>query len=47
MYLKTQGIPPNNHPVRQELDRVRLYVKKIKMLSGEKSKESEGAWGAF
>ena len=36
VYLKTQGVSPANHPVKAELDRVRLYVKKIKVLSGER-----------
>ncbi|KAJ3425919.1 sun-cor steroid hormone receptor co-repressor [Anaeramoeba flamelloides] len=30
MYLKTQGIDPKNHPVKKELERVKLYIKKIK-----------------
>ena|SRR5690349_21859337 len=37
VYLKTQGVSPANHPVKAELDRVRLYVKKIKVLSGERA----------
>ncbi|KAJ3447580.1 sun-cor steroid hormone receptor co-repressor [Anaeramoeba flamelloides] len=30
MYLKTQGIDPKKHPVKKELERVKLYIKKIK-----------------
>ena len=30
IYLKTKGENPTDHPVKKELDRVRLYLKKIK-----------------
>jgi exosome complex protein LRP1 len=36
MFLKTQGVPPNDHPVKAELDRVRNYIKKLKDLSSKK-----------
>lgn len=37
VYLKTQGISPSSHPVKQELERVKLYIKKLKELA-EKQK---------
>eukprot|EP01125_Pyxidicula_operculata_P021263 TRINITY_DN811_c0_g1_i1.p1 TRINITY_DN811_c0_g1~~TRINITY_DN811_c0_g1_i1.p1 ORF type:complete len:189 (+),score=43.94 TRINITY_DN811_c0_g1_i1:693-1259(+) len=36
MYLKTQGISPADHPVMEELQRVKSYIQKIKSISGEK-----------
>ncbi|XP_028513178.1 nuclear nucleic acid-binding protein C1D [Exaiptasia diaphana] len=30
MFLITQGIDPKNHPVRQELDRIKKYMGKVK-----------------
>eukprot|EP01112_Ceratiomyxa_fruticulosa_P004503 TRINITY_DN1503_c0_g1_i1.p1 TRINITY_DN1503_c0_g1~~TRINITY_DN1503_c0_g1_i1.p1 ORF type:complete len:211 (-),score=44.87 TRINITY_DN1503_c0_g1_i1:106-738(-) len=33
MYLKTQGIETEDHPVKSELERVRNYIKKIKDIS--------------
>ena len=30
MYLKTQGINPEEHPVKQEIARIQLYFKKLK-----------------
>jgi len=32
VYLKTQGIDPSTHAVKEELDRVKLYVKKLQDL---------------
>ena len=34
---------PANHPVKAELDRVRLYVKKIKVLTGERPAGADAA----
>lgn len=34
IYLKTQGISTSEHPVKQELERVRQYLKKVKTLEG-------------
>jgi len=28
-YLKTQGISPQDHPVKKELERIKLYIKKL------------------
>ena len=39
MYLKTQGSNPNNHPVKQDLERVKRYMEKIKNSSGKSSSE--------
>jgi len=39
VYLKTQGVSPTNHPVKQELERIKLYIKKMKELT-EKKQES-------
>eukprot|EP00967_Tisochrysis_lutea_P133016 scaffold232842_cov32-Tisochrysis_lutea.AAC.1 len=35
MYLKTQGIEATNHPVMEELDRVKAYVRKVKEVTKE------------
>eukprot|EP00002_Diphylleia_rotans_P023747 TRINITY_DN4672_c0_g1_i1.p1 TRINITY_DN4672_c0_g1~~TRINITY_DN4672_c0_g1_i1.p1 ORF type:complete len:164 (+),score=50.56 TRINITY_DN4672_c0_g1_i1:79-570(+) len=32
MYLNTQGVQPKDHPVKAELDRVKLYMAKLKEL---------------
>ncbi|RDD40729.1 Nuclear nucleic acid-binding protein C1D [Trichoplax sp. H2] len=32
MYLNTQGISPKDHPVKQELDRIRTYMNKVQAL---------------
>lgn len=34
-YLKTQGVDPRDHPVREELGRVQEYMKKVKGASSE------------
>ncbi|ORX89180.1 exosome-associated factor Rrp47/DNA strand repair C1D [Basidiobolus meristosporus CBS 931.73] len=34
IYLKTQGVPPNDHPVMKELERIRGYIQKIKETEG-------------
>eukprot|EP01137_Pigoraptor_chileana_P012407 Opistho-2@64784 len=36
MYLNTQGVSPADHPVKQELERIRGYMKKVKDLSETK-----------
>ena len=38
MYLKTQGISPNGHAVKDDLDRVKEYMAKIRKMeeSGDK-----------
>mmetsp|Transcript_32056 Transcript_32056/g.80460 ORF Transcript_32056/g.80460 Transcript_32056/m.80460 type:complete len:219 (-) Transcript_32056:86-742(-) len=41
MYLKTQGILPAQHPVKQELNRVRLYIEKLKDIE-LKEKQANG-----
>ncbi|KAG8469080.1 hypothetical protein KFE25_007598 [Diacronema lutheri] len=35
IYLKTQGVSTSDHPVKQELDRVRQYLKKVKGMSSD------------
>ena len=35
IYLKTQGVVTSEHPVKQELERVRTYLKKAKSASGQ------------
>mmetsp|Transcript_37758 Transcript_37758/g.52434 ORF Transcript_37758/g.52434 Transcript_37758/m.52434 type:complete len:218 (+) Transcript_37758:157-810(+) len=36
MYLKTQGVPLNDHPVNSELERVQRYIKKVeRAIDGE------------
>ena len=40
VYLKTQGVDPQTHPVKEELARIREYMKKLKMsAAGKKAKE--------
>ncbi|KAJ6247198.1 sun-cor steroid hormone receptor co-repressor [Anaeramoeba flamelloides] len=41
MYLKTQGIDPKNHPVKKEIERVKMYIKKIKDISELKKLSSD------
>ena len=33
VYLKTQGLPTANHPVLEELERVKAYIRKVKEVS--------------
>ncbi|KAL6044299.1 DNA-binding protein c1d [Balamuthia mandrillaris] len=33
VYLKTQGVSPQGHPVKAELDRVKSYIQKVKRLA--------------
>jgi exosome complex protein LRP1 len=39
IYLKTQGLPTTDHPVKQELDRVRQHLKKVKTVAGQVEEE--------
>jgi exosome complex protein LRP1 len=39
IYLKTQGLPTSDHPVKQELDRVRQYLKKVKGVSNQAAEQ--------
>ncbi|KAK3252683.1 hypothetical protein CYMTET_38025 [Cymbomonas tetramitiformis] len=34
MYLRTQGLSPEAHPVTREMDRVKLYLDKVKKAAG-------------
>ncbi|CDS08602.1 hypothetical protein LRAMOSA09963 [Lichtheimia ramosa] len=40
MYLKTQGVFPQEHPVATELARIRTYIEKIKKAEGKGPKPS-------
>ncbi|KXS17663.1 hypothetical protein M427DRAFT_54268 [Gonapodya prolifera JEL478] len=42
VFLRTQGINPRDHPVMQELERIKLYVAKVKSVEG--SDKSQNAW---
>ncbi|XP_022206397.1 nuclear nucleic acid-binding protein C1D-like [Nilaparvata lugens] len=48
-YLKTQGIDPNEHPVKQELDRIKTYIAKSKVIHDRKfrPKVDQGASKRF
>ncbi|KAJ1625199.1 hypothetical protein T492DRAFT_1041463 [Pavlovales sp. CCMP2436] len=35
IYMKTQGLPTADHPVKQELDRVRKHLQKVKTVAGQ------------
>lgn len=37
VYLKTQGINPDDHPIKQEIARIQLYFKKLKERSNKAS----------
>ncbi|KAF0975046.1 hypothetical protein FDP41_005799 [Naegleria fowleri] len=37
LYLKTQGINPDDHPIKQEIARIQLYFKKLKERSNKAS----------
>lgn len=41
MYLKTQGIPANNHPVMEELERVKAYIRKVRNVSKEAEEKAD------
>ncbi|XP_070571374.1 nuclear nucleic acid-binding protein C1D-like [Ptychodera flava] len=36
IYLTTQGINPKEHPIKQELDRIRNYMNKVKEITDKK-----------
>ncbi|RZF36622.1 hypothetical protein LSTR_LSTR007325 [Laodelphax striatellus] len=48
-YLKTQGVDPNEHPVKQELDRIKQYIAKSKVIHDRKfrPKVDQGASKRF
>eukprot|EP01097_Dermamoeba_algensis_P006848 TRINITY_DN4270_c0_g1_i1.p1 TRINITY_DN4270_c0_g1~~TRINITY_DN4270_c0_g1_i1.p1 ORF type:complete len:204 (+),score=36.63 TRINITY_DN4270_c0_g1_i1:167-778(+) len=41
MYLKTQGVSPSKHRVKEELERVKLYFQKIKAISTKSQPSSQ------
>mmetsp|Transcript_38820 Transcript_38820/g.62201 ORF Transcript_38820/g.62201 Transcript_38820/m.62201 type:complete len:88 (+) Transcript_38820:176-439(+) len=43
MYLKTEGVDTKNHPIKQELDRVKKYIKRVKNLEKEKNDKHESS----
>ncbi|XP_062345445.1 nuclear nucleic acid-binding protein C1D isoform X2 [Cinclus cinclus] len=49
VYLATQGINPKEHPVKQELERIRTYMNKVKEITDKKkaSKLDKGAASRF
>ncbi|KAJ7402219.1 hypothetical protein BTVI_88357 [Pitangus sulphuratus] len=49
VYLATQGINPKDHPVKQELERIRTYMNKVKEITDKKkaSRLDKGAASRF
>ena len=49
VYLATQGINPKQHPVKQELERIRVYVNRVKEITDKKKagKLDRGAASRF
>ncbi|XP_066172582.1 nuclear nucleic acid-binding protein C1D [Sylvia atricapilla] len=49
VYLATQGINPKEHPVKQELERIRTYMNKVKEITDKKkaAKLDKGAAARF
>ncbi|NWR44376.1 C1D protein, partial [Regulus satrapa] len=49
VYLATQGINPKEHPVKQELERIRTYMNKVKEITDKKkaAKLDKGAASRF
>lgn len=43
MYLKTQGIAATNHPVMEELERVKTYIRKVKEVTKETQTETDAS----
>eukprot|EP00658_Telonema_sp_P-2_P053599 TRINITY_DN4217_c0_g1_i5.p1 TRINITY_DN4217_c0_g1~~TRINITY_DN4217_c0_g1_i5.p1 ORF type:complete len:199 (-),score=72.29 TRINITY_DN4217_c0_g1_i5:263-859(-) len=43
VFLKTQGVDPTTHPVKQEMDRVKAYFKKIRQVAGNAATETQNA----
>ena len=41
MYLRTQGVSPADHPIQEELERVKAYIRKLKQAAAEESQQSE------
>merc|ERR1719198_663138 len=43
-HLLTQGVDPSDHPIRQELDRIQLYFKKVRATAYEvRDKQAESS----
>nr|XP_033795888.1 nuclear nucleic acid-binding protein C1D [Geotrypetes seraphini]XP_033795889.1 nuclear nucleic acid-binding protein C1D [Geotrypetes seraphini] len=49
VYLATQGLNPKEHPVKQELERVRTYMNRVKEITDKKkaAKLDKGAASRF
>lgn len=49
VYLATQGVNPKEHPVKQELERIRTYMNRVKELADKKkaAKLDKGAASRF
>ncbi|KAH0621849.1 hypothetical protein JD844_023517 [Phrynosoma platyrhinos] len=49
VYLATQGINPKEHPVKQELERIRTYMNRVKEITDKKkaAKLDKGAASRF
>ncbi|KFP75698.1 Nuclear nucleic acid-binding protein C1D, partial [Acanthisitta chloris] len=49
VYLATQGVNPKEHPVKQELERIRTYMNKVKEIADKKmaGKLDKGAASRF
>lgn len=45
VYLATQGINPKEHPVKQELERIGVYMNRVKDITDEKEAgKLDGGW---
>ncbi|XP_054574697.1 nuclear nucleic acid-binding protein C1D-like [Eptesicus fuscus] len=48
VYLATQGVNPMEHPVKQELERIRVYMNRVKEITDKKAaKLDNGAASRF
>lgn len=49
VYLATQGVNPKEHPVKQELERIRVYMNRVKEITDKKkaAKLDRGAASRF
>ncbi|KAG8510137.1 Nuclear nucleic acid-binding protein C1D [Galemys pyrenaicus] len=49
IYLATQGVNPKEHPVKQELERIRVYMNRVKEITDKKKagKLDKGAASRF
>ncbi|XP_054839052.1 nuclear nucleic acid-binding protein C1D [Eublepharis macularius] len=49
VYLATQGVNPKEHPVKQELERIRTYMNRVKEITDKKkaAKLDKGAASRF